>query len=42
MFVGLVCHMVPSFAQAIRDLGIFYYWHIWDIIPVSQFLCTLH
>jgi hypothetical protein len=33
------CHQVPSAAVVMRHLGIFYYWHIWQPIPLARVVC---
>ena len=34
-----MCHQVPSIAVVIHHLGLFYYWHIWNILDTARIVC---
>jgi predicted TIM-barrel fold metal-dependent hydrolase len=35
-----VCHQVPSPTVVMRHLGLFYYWHMFNVIPtIGRIIC---
>jgi hypothetical protein len=35
----MICQQIPSVLEVIRHLGMFYYWHVWETIPVIKTVC---
>jgi predicted TIM-barrel fold metal-dependent hydrolase len=37
--LSAICHQVPSMAVVMHHLGLFYYWHVWNMIPQARIVC---
>lgn len=39
MILQLLCHQITAMLDVMRQLGMFYYWHAFDAIPISSPFC---
>lgn len=36
----MLCHQVPSALTVMHHLGMFYYWHVWNVVPtLGRIVC---
>lgn len=36
---SVFCYQVPGALVVMHHLGLFFFWHVWNVIPVARVVC---